>query len=100
MMQREWQQAKKIKRVLVPADWEAFLVLKQQILAEQQAVVKGDLLVGINAVGFPIFNMQHGIEYCLTALDNESFLALDSQCEKLKLLQQGMQQINQLVLNR
>lgn len=100
LMQREWQQAQQMNRLLSPQNWDEFLVLKQQILKQQQAVVKGDLLVGINAVGFPILNMQHGIEYCLTALDNESFLALDSDCEKLKLLQQGVQQMNQLVLNR
>lgn len=99
MMQSEWQQAKQQNRAIIPRDWDAFLAMKQQIILQKQAVVRGDLLVGINAVGFPILNSQQGIEYCLTALDNESFLALDQDCEKLRLLQQGMQRINQFILN-
>lgn len=100
MMQREWQQAQKMKRAVFPDNWSDFLSLKQQILKQQQSVVRGDLLVGINAVGFPIFNMQQGIEYCLTALDNETFLALDADCEKFKQLQQGMQDINRFILGQ
>lgn len=99
MMQLEWKQAKQQGRKIAPMDWDAFLVMKQQILQQKCAVVQGDLLVGINAVGFPILNNHQGIEYCLTALDNESFLALDRDCEKLKRLQLGMQGINQLILN-
>jgi len=99
MMQTEWQQESPYARTIVPANWDDFLIMKQKIIAEKQSVVKGDLLVGINAVGFPIFNNHQGIEYCLTALDNESYLALENDCDKLKLLQLGVQSINQFLLN-
>ena len=58
------------------------------------ALAQGDLLVGINAVGLPVFNAQGVLEFCIVAIDTEMFLPLDAQSEKLAELKSAVAAIN------
>jgi hypothetical protein len=67
-------------------------VMKDKILHHGMAIAQGDLLVGINAVGIPIFNAHRSMEFCIVALDSEMFLPYiktvkNSNCLNAKSLQ-------------
>jgi DNA-binding IclR family transcriptional regulator len=100
LMQEEWDKAAALGLALKPANWDEFNQLKQQICTEQMALAKGDLLVGINAVGLPVFNAQGQIEFSVVAIDSETFLPLHIGSEKVQLLQQEVAAINRFIQAR
>lgn len=100
LMQEEWDKAASLGLALKPANWDEFTQLKQQICTEQMALAKGDLLVGINAVGLPVFNAQGQIEFSVVAIDSETFLPLNTGSEKVQLLQQEVAAINRFIQAR
>lgn len=100
LMQDEWQKADAQQHTLNPKNWDEFLLLKQSIQSEQMALAQGDLLVGINAVGFPVFNAQGMIDFCVVAIDTEKFLPLDAESEKLNILRENVAAMNRYIHNR
>jgi DNA-binding IclR family transcriptional regulator len=64
------------------------------------AIAQGDLLVGINAVGIPIFNAHRSMEFCIVALDSEMFLPVHQDSEKLELFKREVAAINQFIQTR
>lgn len=100
LMQIEWDKAKREHYNINPNTWADFQALKAQILQQEMAVVQGDLLVGINAVGLPIFNAQGMIEFCIVALDSEIYFPLQQGSEKLAQFKQEVAAINQFIRHR
>ena len=100
LMQQEWDKAAALGLALKPAHWDEFAQLKQQIRHAGMALAKGDLLVGINAVGLPVFNTQGQIEFSVVAIDSETFLPLNEGSEKVKQLQAEVALINQYIQAR
>ncbi len=100
LMELEWQAAAQSSYPLKPQNWDEFLTLKTSILEQHMALAQGDLLVGINAVGLPVFNTQGVLEFCIVAIDTEMFLPLDAQSEKLAELKSAVAAINRFLQNR
>lgn len=100
LMEDEWQKADAQQHTLNPKNWDEFLLLKQSIQSERMALAQGDLLVGINAVGFPVFNAQGMIDFCVVAIDTEKFLPLDAESEKLNMLRENVAAMNRYIHNR
>lgn len=100
LMQQQWQKAEGLQVQLNPDSWEAFQPLKQEIVQHKMALAKGDLLVGINAVGLPVFNAHGAIDFCLVAIDSEMFLPLHAGSEKVEILKQEVAAINQYIQAR
>lgn len=100
LMDAEWTKAALNHYAIKPQTWDDFLVLKGKILHHGMAIAQGDLLVGINAVGLPIFNAQRAMEFCIVALDSEMFLPLHEGSEKLELFKYEVAAINQFIQTR
>lgn len=60
--------------------------MKQGILQSGMATVSGDLLIGVNAICVPIFNIHDEVEFCIAALGAESQLPIDVENKKVKAL--------------
>ncbi|MGO3919404.1 IclR family transcriptional regulator [Acinetobacter venetianus] len=100
LMSAEWEKAAQNHYQIKPSSWGEFLALKENILGQGMAVAKGDLLVGINAVGLPIFNAHQAMEFCIVALDSEMFLPVHDGSEKLELFKREVAAINQYIKTR
>ncbi|MFW1953671.1 IclR family transcriptional regulator [Acinetobacter beijerinckii] len=100
MMQNEWDKASQNGYLVKPKNWDDFLALKENTLELGMAIAQGDLLVGINAVGLPIFNAHRSMEFCIVALDSEMFLPVHKGSEKLELFKQEVALINQYIQTR
>ena len=100
LMSAEWEKAAQNHYQIKPSSWGEFLPLKENILQQGMAVAKGDLLVGINAVGLPIFNAHQAMEFCIVALDSEMFLPVHDGSEKLELFKREVAAINQYIKTR
>lgn len=86
LLEQEWQ-LKKIQGIAVyPSNWQEFLLLKQEIRERGMATVSGDMLIGINALCAPVFNMHGEIEFCIAALGGEAQLPVDAEHEKVQAL--------------
>lgn len=86
LMEREWQQKKAINQQVYPANWDEFLELKQSIIKQGAATVSGDMLVGVNAICVPIFNVHGEIEFSIAALGSELHLPIDFNHDRVKAL--------------
>lgn len=100
LMQAEWEKAAHNHYPIKPIDWDEFLVLKENVLQHGMSIAQGDLLVGINAVGLPIFNAHHSMEFCIVALDSEMFFSVHDGSEKLELFKREVAAINQYIQTR
>lgn len=100
LMYAEWEKAAQNHYPIKPSNWDEFLALKETTLQHGMAIAQGDLLVGINAVGLPIFNAQHAMEFCIVALDSEMFLPVHAGSEKLELFKREVAAINQYIKTR
>ena len=86
LLEQEWLQKKSQAQAVYPANWSEFLEMKQGILQSGIATVSGDLLIGVNAICVPIFNIHDEVEFCIAALGAESQLPIDVENEKVKAL--------------
>ncbi|MCU4389103.1 IclR family transcriptional regulator [Acinetobacter courvalinii] len=100
LMLAEWDKAAQNHYPIKPSNWDEFLALKQTTLQHGMAIAQGDLLVGINAVGLPIFNAHHSMEFCIVALDSEMFFSVQEGNEKLELFKREVAAINQYIQTR
>ncbi|EPF87885.1 L-ribulose-5-phosphate 4-epimerase [Acinetobacter gyllenbergii] len=100
LMQAEWEKAAHNHYPIKPTDWDGFLVLKEHVLQHGMSIAQGDLLVGINAVGLPIFNAHHSMEFCIVALDSEMFFSVHDGSENLELFKREVAAINQYIQTR
>lgn len=86
LLEQEWQQKKQQGQAVYPANWSEFLQMKRQIIESGMATVSGDMLIGVNAICVPIFNIHHEIEFCIAALGAESQLPMNVENEKVSAL--------------
>ncbi|MCH7378784.1 MULTISPECIES: IclR family transcriptional regulator [Acinetobacter] len=100
LMQAEWEKAAHNHYPIRPTDWDEFLLLKENVLQHGMSIAQGDLLVGINAVGLPIFNAHHSMEFCIVALDSEMFFSVHEGSENLELFKREVAAINQYIQTR
>jgi DNA-binding IclR family transcriptional regulator len=100
LMLAEWEKATQNHYPIKPSNWDEFLALKQTTLQHGMAIAQGDLLVGINAVGLPIFNAHHSMEFCIVALDSEMFFSVQEGSEELELFKREVAAINQYIQTR
>ena len=100
LMHAEWEKATLNHSQVKPTNWDEFLVLKENTLQQGMAIAQGDLLVGINAVGLPIFNAHLAMEFCIVALDSEMFLPVNAGSEKLELFKREVAAMNQYIQTR
>lgn len=100
LMQAEWDKATRNHYPIKPNDWNEFIALKDKTLEYGMAIAQGDLLIGINAVGIPIFNAHRSMEFCIVALDSEMFLPVHQDSEKLELFKREVAAINQFIQTR
>ncbi|UUM26422.1 IclR family transcriptional regulator [Acinetobacter colistiniresistens] len=100
LMQAEWEKAAHHHYPIKPTDWDEFLLLKENVLQHGMSIAQGDLLVGINAVGLPIFNAHHSMEFCIVALDSEMFFSVHEDSENLELFKREVAAINQYIQTR
>ncbi|MCH7313306.1 IclR family transcriptional regulator [Acinetobacter sp. ANC 3882] len=100
LMLAEWEKATQNHYPIKPTDWNEFVTLKEKILQQGMSIAQGDLLVGINAVGLPIFNAHHSMEFCIVALDSEMFFSVQEGSEKLELFKREVAAINQYIQTR
>lgn len=100
LMQAEWEKAAHNHYPIKPTDWDEFLLLKENVLQHGMSIAQGDLLVGINAVGLPIFNAHHSMEFCIVALDSEMFFSVHESSENLELFKREVAAINQYIQTR
>ncbi|MCH7293736.1 IclR family transcriptional regulator [Acinetobacter higginsii] len=100
LIQAEWEKAAHNHYPIKPTDWDEFLVLKENVLQHGMSIAQGDLLVGINAVGLPIFNAHHSMEFCIVALDSEIFFSVHEGSENLELFKREVAAINQYIQTR
>ncbi|APR71131.1 IclR family transcriptional regulator [Acinetobacter haemolyticus] len=100
LIHAEWERAAHHHYPIKPANWDEFKNLKENILDNGMAIAQGDLLVGINAVGLPIFNAHQAMEFCIVALDSEMFFPVHEGSEKLELFKREVAAINQYIKTR
>ena len=100
LMHSEWEKATLNHSQVKPTNWDEFLVLKENTLQQGMAIAQGDLLVGINAVGLPIFNAHLAMKFCIVALDSEMFLPVNAGSEKLELFKREVAAMNQYIQTR
>ncbi|NIE95472.1 IclR family transcriptional regulator [Acinetobacter sp. C26M] len=100
LMQAEWEKAANNHYPIKPTDWDEFLLLKENVLQHGMSIAQGDLLVGINAVGLPIFNAHHSMEFCIVALDSEMFFSVHEGSDNLELFKREVAAINQYIQTR
>lgn len=100
LMLTEWEKATQNHYPIKPTDWDEFLLLKENVLQHGMSIAQGDLLVGINAVGLPIFNAHHSMEFCIVALDSEMFFSIHEGSENLELFKREVAAINQYIQTR
>lgn len=100
LMEVEWQKQQFAGLTFSPRNWDEFLALKGCIQQKGMSIAQGDLLVGINAVGFPIFNTHQTLEFCIVALDSESYLPVHEQSLVLETLKREVAAINQYIQSR
>lgn len=86
LLEKEWQEKQSQKQEVYPRNWIEFQKMKQNIISLGAATVSGDMLVGINAICVPIFNIHNEIEFCIAALGSEAQLPIDFEHEKIKAL--------------
>jgi DNA-binding IclR family transcriptional regulator len=100
LMLAEWEKAAQNQYPIKPSNWDEFLTLKENVLQHGMSIAQGDLLVGINAVGLPIFNAHHSMEFCIVALDSEMFFSVQDGSENLELFKREVAAINQYIQTR
>lgn len=99
-LEQEWLQKQAQRQGVYPANWAEFQEMKQVILQKGAATVSGDMLVGVNAICVPIFNIHGEIEFCIAALGSESQLPIDFENEKVKALKGTAKALTQYISQR
>ncbi len=97
LLEQEWQQKKAQGLKVYPANWVEFLEMKQNIMQSGIATVSGDMLVGVNAICVPVFNINGEIEFCIAALGSEAQLPIDFENEKVKALKETAKALTQYI---
>lgn len=99
-LEREWMLKQAQGQNVYPANWTEFQEMKQVIIQKGAATVSGDMLVGVNAICVPIFNIHGEIEFCIAALGSESQLPIDFENEKVKALKGTAKALTQYISQR
>lgn len=99
-LEQEWLQKQAQRQDVYPANWAEFQEMKQVVLQKGAATVSGDMLVGVNAICVPIFNIHGEIEFCIAALGSESQLPIDFENEKVKALKETAKALTQYISQR
>lgn len=99
-LEQEWLQKQAQRQDIYPANWAEFQEMKQVVLQKGAATVSGDMLVGVNAICVPIFNIHGEIEFCIAALGSESQLPIDFENEKVKALKETAKALTQYISQR
>lgn len=86
LLEQEWQQKQAQGLSVYPKNWAEFQDMKQGITQQGVATVSGDLLVGVNAICAPIFNIHGEIEFCIAALGSEQHLPIDFEHVRVQAL--------------
>jgi DNA-binding IclR family transcriptional regulator len=100
LLEKEWQQKVQQQQKVYPENWDEFQTLKQSILQLGAATVSGDMLVGVNAICVPIFNIHGEIEFCISALGGESQLPIDFENVKVKALKGTAEALTKYITQR
>lgn len=72
LLQKEWSEVKNKNKF--PENMQQFLKLKAQILQQGYSLVKGEMLLGMNAISIPIFNYHQDVEYVITCIGTDEHL--------------------------
>lgn len=97
LLEQEWQQKLAQGQTVYPGNWSEFQEMKQSIIKFGAATVSGDMLVGVNAICVPIFNIHGEIEFCIAALGSESQLPIDFENAKVKALKGTAETLTQYI---
>lgn len=99
-LEKEWQLKQMQGQSVYPANWAEFQEMKQEIVQKGAATVSGDMLVGVNAICVPIFNIQGEIEFCIAALGSETQLPIDFENKKVNALKGTAKALTEYISQR
>ena len=97
LLEQEWQIKQRAGQSVYPSNWTEFQALKSRIVESGIATVSGDMLIGINSFCVPIFNVHGEIEFCIAVVGSESYLPMDFESEKVRVLKQAALELTQYI---
>lgn len=92
ILEKEWSSL--ANKDPYPKDWHDFLQMKAQILAQNYALVTGEMMAGINAISFPVLNFTGQLDHVITCIGTEEQLPLAQMQQSIDYIVQIQKKID------